>query len=556
MQPLSPQVRQLLALRRVFAGVLVSMLGQRLVVDRLHDLPPLHREVRLRGRQPGAPARLRNRDPRRVAARAVLDAREREHVATDAVGGLSGGPPPVSDGDRDRPALLARLDERGQLQAARLGRQRDDVAGRDAQRRRGRGRHRRDVAPGQARHRIGQLLQPRVVGVAPVARADGLVQGQLVSGVGVVQLARAVGARHDGADGFLQAARERTRRHRRARKIDHAPLERPLPEALEAPCNRARARVELALPECAQVSALVGRAARPRRQAFFRRARVVQRRDQRLPQAEVPADRLGVAPRLEEMVVRADRVDVGAGFVSAIGERDRQRDLLKRGAERDAVWMVVDRVRAPQQQRVHSAAVHVVDQRGEGGVVTLPLQRRPREIDGRAGVAQDGVQLRHHDLRGHVVAARHDQRFAAAAHQRLGGPLDRSSVPRHPAEARDGRPDQARVADATADGGEQRDRDCAELRRRDGEAEVGVAARDRHAGFALHVERAVAPVYPLPPPRPLARELDRRQPGPEEVGLQRHDDARAIEPVVRHHGRAVTEPVRLPQRRQRHRVVE
>ena len=57
-------------------------------------------------------------------------------------------------------------------------------------------------------------------------------------------------------------------------------------------------------------------------------------------------------------------------------------------------------------------------------------------------------------------------------------------------------------------------------------------------------------------PRPLSGELHRRQPGPEKVGLQRDDDARPVEAEMRDDGGAEGEPVRLAQRRQRHRVVD
>ena len=75
-------------------------------------------------------------------------------VGADAVARLAGGPAAVADRHRDRAPLLAGLHERGQLQLAGLGRQRDDVAGGDAQRA-WRSRARCDATLPQVRRVIG-----------------------------------------------------------------------------------------------------------------------------------------------------------------------------------------------------------------------------------------------------------------------------------------------------------------------------------------------------------------------------------------------------------------
>jgi hypothetical protein len=338
--------------------------------------------------------------------------------------------------------------------------------------------------------------------------------------------------RDDEARGRPPVGAERGRRRRpvRARlhrQLDHAALERVVPERVEA--ERALAAREHGLaPEIAQVRVVAGgRLSRPAEQRLLGGARPAERAHQRLAQAEVAGHRLRVPPALEEVVVGADGVRVRAGLVPAIAERDGQRHLLERLHEVGARRVIVGRVRAPHHERVHLAAVHLLDQRGERGVVPLPLQRRAIELHGGADVPKQHVDRVDHDLRGDVVAAAHHQRLPAVLPQLVD---DRVELVAFDGIRHGRRAGRARLA---GDAREQGRGDRAQLRRRHRHADVGVAARDRHPRLDLDVKPR--PSLGLARARVLPRELHRRQPGPEEVRLEPDDHARPLERVVRDH---------------------
>jgi hypothetical protein len=258
--------------------------------------------------------------------------------------------------------------------------------------------------------------------------------------------------------------------------------------------------------------------------------------------------RLGVAPRLEEVVIGAQGVDVLGGFVARVGERDRQGDPFEAPHEPLGLRIIVDGIHTVEEQRVDLAAVHVVDERGHGGVVPLPLQRGLGEIERAADVAEKVVDGVDDDLHGHLVRAADDERLAPVLPQTIGDvvelrPLD--GIPRL-GEIR-GRARAFR--DPPQDGGGKR----AELRRRDAYAHVGVAAGDRQARFALDVRKRR--VTGTARATVLARELDGRKPCPEEVGFEAHEHARAVERVVRNHGPIERLLVRDSHRAKRNRVV-
>src|SRR5262249_9550599 len=77
-------------------------------------------------------------------------------------------------------------------------------------------------------------------------------------------------------------------------------------------------------PEFAQIFVMTGAVSRPLQEALWRGARIEQRRDQRLPEAQVGIDGLCVPPCLEEMMIRTNGVGLGAGFVECTGKGDRK----------------------------------------------------------------------------------------------------------------------------------------------------------------------------------------------------------------------------------------
>src|SRR5439155_2656144 len=103
--------------------------------------------------------------------------------------------------------------------------------------------------------------------------------------------------------------------------------ERAIPERVEA-FDLLLLGEDVRLPMSAQVRVMVRVATGPAKQALHRRARVEERRDRRLREAEVRGDGLGVAPRLEKVVIGAENLYVRAGLVAPLAERYRQRHAL------------------------------------------------------------------------------------------------------------------------------------------------------------------------------------------------------------------------------------
>jgi len=108
------------------------------------------------------------------------------------------------------------------------------------------------------------------------------------------------------------------------RQGDHAILKRAVPKTLEV-MQFSLPGEDILLPEVAQIGIVVSRlVAQPFEQALLSTARFEKRRDQRLGQAEMRFHRLSIAPAFEEVVVRAYRMRVRAGFIAAIREGDRE----------------------------------------------------------------------------------------------------------------------------------------------------------------------------------------------------------------------------------------
>ena len=335
----------------------------------------------------------------------------------------------------------------------------------------------------------------------------------------------------------------------RRRIVVHAVVERAVPELVE----RSRAvlsREELAPPELAHVRIEIRRLAQPLQQAVLRRACVEQRRDRRLREAERSGDRFSVAPGLEEVVIGAHGVACVRGLVRAIGERDRQGHRLHASREPFGVREVVQRVDAVRHQHLDVAAVHRLDQLLDRRVVALSLERRRVEIDGHADISQQRVDRVHDNLRRRIVGSADDERPATVAPQIVGRPIDRPIVDRdlHTRQ----RFGHARVGGDTM---QERERDRALLGRRDRDAPIGIAARERNARLELVMLHA-AGRQPFPASiRVLPGEFNRRQPRAEEVGLDADDGFRAIEAVMRNGRDAETGVRGFAKRAERHGVV-
>ena len=508
-------------------------------VDLAHERPPLHRVVRLRARQRQAPARR----PDRNLARRRANRSQRERVGADAVADGAGRRPAVAERHGHHARMHARLHQHRELHGARPDRHRDLVAVVKAQARRRRRRDRRRVAPRGLGDRVGQLVQPAVVAERAAQQPDGRVERKLQA---TARAARRVRRQHLG-----HALGPVGRRDRLACDLGHAVLHRPVPERLER--SRRGAREDLRLP--ARAHEVVERLlhARPAQQRLGPRACVVERRHGGLPERQETAARLGVAPRLQGVVIGREVDGARGGLVAPVGHRHGQRHVAEEPAQRLAVGMVVDGVHAGEDDRADRARAQLLDQRGHRPA--LGPRHRIVERQRVTVVAQrlvDGVDQR---LCAGVGAAAHEQAGAAGAVELAGEAIERL------ARGLRRRRGHGRGAELAGEVRQHR----RHVRRQNRQALVGVGSGEREPVLELDVARHRLEARP-PRSRALAvadraglgvraRERDRRDPRAQEVGVDAHDQARAVEAVRRHGRHAVRRGVRVRYRVGRERVV-
>ena len=212
---------------------------------------------------------------------------------------------------------------------------------------RGRVRDHRRVVPGQLGQRLGQLLEPAVVGVGAVP--DGGIGAEekrqaLDFGFWILDFGLEPGGIHaHGLD-------------RKRAAVDDAVVERLAPAGLEVLAR------QLALPVVLDdvVRALVGLLGE-RRQDLVGRLPVEERRDQRLDDRRGPVQGARVAPALQ--LVRRGHVPVAhpRGLVLVEAQVDAQADLVHRLRELEVRRRVVDGVAAQDdEQRDLPAAISAV----------------------------------------------------------------------------------------------------------------------------------------------------------------------------------------------------
>ena len=234
-------------------------------------------------------------------------------------------------------------------------------------------------------------------------------------------------------------------------------------------------------------------------------------------------------------MIGADEVREAGGFVDPLGGADDQRDASQ-----------VARPASPQSGRSYTGLTPATNsaptsprdelgaQLGQLRVAARALIRRARQID-RGAVGADRLvdEIAEH-LDAHVLASRDHQAAAARRPQPIG---DRRRAPRPTARRRVRPPRTASppAARASPPGASRRARSRRARR----------AAGDRHstrsATAAIRSARdttwsATVSLDP-PPARVAARELHRRDPRAEEIGVEADDDVGLIEAVVRHHAR-------------------
>ena len=227
----------------------------------------------------------------------------------------------------------------------------DDVFGGDVEALRHRGTDLDGVVPGELVHRLGEFLQPAVVGELSVV--DGGVAADVeLDGVGV-----SFGTA-DGAQSTVPL------RGQRSSDANVVPSIHPSCSDLRQNCSKSRAGV-LLLPVGADeiVSGGVGLAGE-QRDEFQRALAVIERSDQRLDDADGSVVGAGIAPGFE--FVR--RVDVplaefgGFVLIEAVVHAQRNLAVLQRVGEVQIGGRIVGRIAAEDDQQIDFAGVHVGDE--------------------------------------------------------------------------------------------------------------------------------------------------------------------------------------------------
>jgi hypothetical protein len=294
-------------------------------------------------------------------------------------------------------------------------------------------------------------------------------------------------------------------------------------------------------PEAAnEVVAGAERAVGKRRNHVVGRMSVVERRDQRLDDRDGPVLGSDVAPRFEEMRLRNVPVRQRGGLVVVEPEVCPQRDALHRVGEIQIGGRGVDRIAAEHEQEADRSGVHLPDELLEGRQLIRRTDfGRLRVDDGRPDVAErivHRVRERVHDRRLRVAG---DDEAAAAGglqvfHERS-DPCARGVGDGAAAGARDAELRRNRAGDAF------------DLRGTEGEPVVRAGTGvGRRALDRIEPVELGAVALDAPPRRERARVLQAAVAGAEKVGVEREDDVRALDGVLRIDVLAECEPAALP----------
>ena len=490
---------------------------------------------------------------------------ERRRVDADLVADLPRGGAPVADRDRDHPLVGAGLHQRWKCNTFAARADRHQLAVGDAEGCRALGREAGVVVPDHLRDRVGELLQPGVVGERAVAQGHLLVEPQLEVGGG------AQGAeRERRGPGGVEGSGER-----RLGELDEAVAQRLAPERLEGGRRALGLREDLGLQPLAEQLVRRGRRGllRPAQERVDRRARLEDRRERGLAHRQHAAARFGVAPRFGGRVVGGEVVAGAARLVGPVGDGDLELDPAQRGREALCLRVGLQRVDAREHQRAHLARLDLGDQLVIS-VVTGVEQGRAGDVHRVPDRSEQLVAERRQHLRGGLADARHHQALGPGLRQLRCQPVERLSCSRRLGQR--GHRSQQRVplrvrrprAEPAHEACERGD----QLTGRERHALVGVGPRQRERGLELpeaavvahggrnglrpfvasfvtsfglalgafggrldHTgsERELAPLGELP------RERHRLHPGAEEVGREGGDHLRVVESITGHHVRAV-----------------
>ena len=243
------------------------------------------------------------------------------------------------------------------------------------------------VVPGKPRHRVGQLLQPAVVGETAVVQLVG-VEDEFAVAFG--QAARRAGLRrkfHASSTALVQfLSIKRLPR----REIDATFGQKLLPAVLRE-IGVAHERLDR-FPH--DVVAAPRLAFAEHGKDLDRTAAVEQRLDQRLHDAHGGVERTGVAPRFKVVRPREVPVAMLRGLVLVQAQVGRVGDLFQRLSELQVRRCVVHRISAQDQQRLDLSGLHSLDQFLDVG--RMAVRPRIRIVsDGLVNVAQLAVDSGH-----------------------------------------------------------------------------------------------------------------------------------------------------------------
>ena len=265
-------------------------------------------------------------------------------------------------GDRDGVALRARIAQHRKRQASRRRLHGDEITVRQSHLLGGNGIHLGDGLPADLRDGVRNLLQPRLVRAAPVADEGVRIDDE-------VHVAARLLDRRRGTH-----RRNGTRRRRLAERAGSDPARQCSGESGGASRETAD-----------QPGAVVGHwIARRAPQILLRhgdqhvgsRARVEHRIHRRLLKRDRSANRLGVSPLLERVMIGKNQVGELRRFVRIAREADLERHLRHRRGKSCRLWKRECRVGPAHHQQRNAAGVHAF-----GESAQLRRRRHPIEAE-------------------------------------------------------------------------------------------------------------------------------------------------------------------------------
>ena len=429
-------------------------------------------------------------------------------VEADAGGDALGDGAAVAEGEADRVVGLAGVDPDGAFELAAGEGDGDDVAVADASAGGEGGGEGDGVFPDELGERLGEFLEPGVVGDGAVPDG-GVGADEEVEGIGRGGGRGRRGGRVEG-DGFGGEGGA----------VNEAGAEGGFPARGEG------GGVGAALPEGAEeVAAGVLLAVGEVGDQFVGGAAFVERLDGGLHEADGAVDRAGVAPSFERVLEGQVPLAADGGFVDLGAGVDGERDLGEGVGEGEAAGCAVGGVGVDHEQDLDIAGVHVVD---EGGQVLGLGEGGLGVEDGVAGVAEGVVEAVDGFLDFGRLGAAGDDEAPAAGGVEGGGGTGAPGVERGGAQC--GAGGGWRGGGAAGEVGEEACGEGGDFGGGGGDLVVGLGAGEAgERADGVHFEQAAVFDGGAAGGGPLAGDADLLRAGVEEVAIEGDDDLGGLE---------------------------